>query len=123
MAEVIGSMELNWSEPQNLNLRKWDITAKGVYIIFGHYNHDYNNKAVYIGTNLNGTLGNRLESHKYNEEVQREGGNILQATYIIVERSKGTRFGIESYLHDKLKPIIKTEIVSYHVEVNLPPHF
>ena len=119
---IHGSRQVNWSDPQNLNKSTWDITAKGVYVIFYRVNQDYNNKAVYIGTNRDGVLGNRIDDHKYDNRIQQHGGNSLQVTYIVVD-NQGERFGIESYLHAKLKPIIRTEVTDYHIEVNLPPHF
>ena len=119
----LNDIHVLWSNPLYLNSTNWTESRSGVYVVFQAGIFGNSNKAVYIGRNTVGSLGNRINDHRADgAEVQRIGGEVLMVTYAPIN-TPYDRAGAEAWLHSMLQPIIQTQVSDFTVAVNPPPGF
>ena len=119
---ILGNMQLDWSPSYLLNFTKWIECRLGVYVIYriGVLNY---HEAVYVGMTENRSLGERLQDHTMpSDVVQQYRNDVLFVQYAPISYGYERTFA-ESYLAEKLKPLISTRVSNFQLSVNLPRGF
>ena len=107
----LNDIDLNHKQFNNLNC---------VYVIW--YRQAGSNTTVYTGQAKNGLIKNRLSDHRSNPRIQL----YARKAPLYIAWAKALTYemnGIERYLHDRLKPLVKNRSLTATanpITVNLP---
>ena len=97
----------------NLTQRHFD-DLEGVYIVF-YYENEYI-YTVYAGQ---GVIRDRFYAHRKDRRIQQYASKTLYITW--AKASEDDQDGIERYLHDELKPLVRDRSPDTDpIEVNFP---